>query len=107
MSNPNIAKDSPTTFKPGQSGNPKGKKKGTLSMTTKLKEAITKISEGNEEPDDVIIVKKVLEKAKAGDERMINLIWNYIDGKPLQQIENKVTGDLTINLTQYGDKNSV
>ena len=103
MSNPNIATDSPTTFKPGQSGNPKGKKKGTLSMTTKLKEAITKISEGEAEPDDVIIVKKVLEKAKKGDERMINLIWNYIDGKPLQQIDQKVSGDLTINLMQYGD----
>jgi len=101
MSNPNIATDSSTTFKKGQSGNPKGKKKGTLSMTTKLKEAITRISEGQEEGDDVLIVKKVIEKAKAGDERMISLIWNYIDGKPRQPIDQKISGEITVKLAKY------
>lgn len=105
MPNPNPPEAN--KFKPNDPRiNRKGRPKGSLSMTTKLKEAITRIAEGESEPDDVLIVKKVLEKAKKGDERMINLIWNYIDGKPRQPIDQNVSGDITVKLMQYGNQDT-
>lgn len=66
-------------------GNP-GKPVGTRHMTTKIIEAITKVSEDGGTSDDVAIVKKLVEKAKAGDMRGIELILGYVDGKPTQPI---------------------
>lgn len=84
-----------TRFKKGQSGNPKGKKPGTLSITNRLKEALVKIGEGQTEPYDVLLVKRVMKKAIVdGDNKMIELVWNYTDGKPVDKHE--VVGELKI-----------
>jgi hypothetical protein len=44
------------------------------------------VSEGTGESDDVAIVKTLVEKAKGGDMRGIELILGYIDGKPQQNL---------------------
>jgi hypothetical protein len=66
-------------------GNP-GKPVGAKHMTTKLWEAITRVSEGSEVSDDVAIVRTLVEKAKGGDMRGIELVLGYIDGKPKQDV---------------------
>ena len=76
-----------TQFKKGVSGNPNGKPVGTLSFTTKVREALEKVTKGNTDPEYVAIVKVMLEKAKQGDFNMIKLILNYNDGLPKQSID--------------------
>jgi len=109
MSNPNIAKDSPTTFKPGQSGNPAGKPKGTKSFTTKVTEALEKIAEGKDYTYEEALIKSILKKAIVdGDTTMIRMIWNYKDGMPVQKIAGDRDNPLFIQIAkEIADKNDI
>jgi len=81
----------PQWFKPGQSGNIEGRPKGSLNMTTKVKKALESIyynKNGKEVRADKALIEKILELAiKDGNEKMIKLIWNYLDGLPKQNID--------------------
>lgn len=78
-----------TSYKKGQSGNPNGKPKGARSLTALLREALIRIDAGNKEPYDELLVKRVMKKAIGdGDPRMIELVWAYIDGRPVTKLEH-------------------
>lgn len=68
-------------------GNP-GKPKGTRHMTTRLREAIEKVYEGTGETTDKLIIKTIVNKAIQGDGQAQKLIFEYIDGKPVQALEH-------------------
>lgn len=71
------------TFKPGQSGNPKGRPKGSKSMTTRLRDALlAQDVDGAQLMDDIIIVAVKL--ARAGDPKMIQFLWERLEGKAIQ-----------------------
>lgn len=96
MSNPNIATDSPKTFKKGESGNPAGRPKGSKGLTTLLREALEVIGEGQKDPYSEQLVKKVMKMAiNEGNEQMIKLCWGYLEGMPVQK--NEINGELTIS----------
>lgn len=69
-------------WKPTQSGNPKGKPKGLRSWHTVLRERLESGKITMEQIGDAI-----LKKAKRGDTKAIDLIWNRMDGKPKETIE--------------------
>lgn len=66
---------------------------GYRHMTTILTEAIKKVAEGTATPEDVAIVKKLIELAKLGDMRAIELVFNYLDGKPPTAIDLTTKGE--------------
>jgi hypothetical protein len=72
---------------PGVILNPAGKPKGARHMTTLLEEAIKKVADGDAEAADIQIVRKVIEKAKAGEFKHTELIWDRLEGKAPQKIE--------------------
>lgn len=85
--------------------NPNGRPKGAKNFTTKVKEALDKLSEDGLMTNEEALVKKILTKAiKQGDNKMIELIWNYYDGKPNQRVENNLSGDITFKWGDEEDK---
>ncbi len=73
-------------------GNP-GKPIGSKHMTTKLREAITKINDGTKTAEDVEILTTLIKKAKQGDMQAMKLIFNYMDGMPAQAPEDPGSKD--------------
>lgn len=86
-------------FKPGQSGNPKGRPVGALSITTKIKEILTEALEqkdGSKMEIAEVLARSIVKRAIAGNDKMSQLIWNQIDGMP------KVKADI-----EYEDKSQI
>lgn len=82
-----------TRFKPGQSGNPKGRPEGSFSLTRMLREKLQEIPEGeNKLTYADLLVRKTLAKAiKDGDVSMIRYCYDRLEGAP------KNFSDLTSN----------
>lgn len=76
-------------FKPGQSGNSKGRPKGTKNLATDLSEELAQkisINEGGKQQQiskQRALVKSLLSKALKGDIKAVNLLIQMV-----QQIEN-------------------
>jgi len=63
-------------WKPGQSGNPKGKKKGTVSLVAALKRRL------REHPEEVEqLVATWVKQSKGGSAEHLRRLVEYIDGK--------------------------
>jgi hypothetical protein len=78
-------------WKPGQSGNPKGRPPKLISITSQLKEHLCEIDEATEKTKAEIIVEKLIDLALAGNLEAIKEIMNRVDGKVVErhEIENK------------------
>lgn len=86
----NTGKDPITgQFVEGNPGGP-GRTPGTKNFTTKVREALEQMGvdkDGKAVKYDDALVRKVLELAIIkGHPKMIELVWNYLDGKPTQTI---------------------
>lgn len=72
--------------------NREGRPPGTKNFTTKVREALEKIAEGKEYTYEEAFVKSILKKAIVDqDPTIMRLIWNYLDGMPLQKQETDIT----------------
>ena len=72
----------------GQSGNPKGRPKGSgLRLTPLLKAELETVPEGQKHTYAELFIKKLMKKAMVeGDMQSLKLIINYVDGLPKQDI---------------------
>jgi hypothetical protein len=80
-----------TQFKPGQSGNPGGRPKRTI--TAKLRDLLdsTELDDEPVKPGMQVIdelAKVIVKKAKEGDFRFVNLLINRVDGKVPDTVVN-------------------
>lgn len=65
-----------------------GRPVGAKSFTTKVKEALMKIAEGKNYTYEEAFIRTILKKGIVdGDSVIIRLIWNYLDGMPLQKTD--------------------
>lgn len=71
-----------TSFKKGQSGNPKGRPPKGYSITEWFKEMLN----SNPEYKDAI-GNSIMKKALQGDVTAQKLVWQYMDGMPKQGVE--------------------
>ena len=89
--------DIETRFKKGQSGNPKGRPPGSVSITTEIKKRLQEMPNGQKKTYLELLISRILKLGVVdGNEQMIKIIWNYVDGMPNQLLEadiNVVTSE--------------
>lgn len=93
-----VGKGSPpegTRFRPGQSGNPKGKSKGTVSLTAELRR---QLSEGQTAEQ---IVRSLILNAAKGNGAAMKIVWDRIDGPVKEETEH--SGGMTIRIVDDTD----
>lgn len=87
-------------FKKGNPGG--GRKVGSISVVSKIKARLRKIPKGKKHTYLSFLVKKIFDKAiKDGDEQMIKLICNYVDGMPKQSNDINLEGKLEAVLVKF------
>jgi len=79
----------PTMFKKGQSGNPKGKPVGALSMTTKIKEYLMERNKDGETNADKL-KRAIVMRAIVKSDVMAKEILDRVDGKVVQPFEANI-----------------
>lgn len=96
-------------FKKGQSGNPAGKPKGTVSLKTKLKIALEKIHAGTGTRNDELLIQAMMKDGIKTDGQSRRMIWQYIEGMPVQDITSggeKIETVVAFNYTKPDDKDN-
>lgn len=79
-------------FIKGQSGNPKGRPKGSrckaklqnISLINLVRQGLATAPENEKRTYAELIVNSILEKARQGEDRAQQMIFNYIEGAPRQ-----------------------
>lgn len=95
-----MAKVNKGRFKPGQSGNPEGRPKGSKNQITVLKESMELLLREEASPEDLrSVMREALNLAKQGDRSMIKLILELHMSKGVTDIGGKATEkvEITIN----------
>lgn len=107
----NTAKKQPSgrPFKKGQSGNPKGKLKGTENFKTLFKRAIEKLAKDtNEKPDEILldIVGKAIGEARNKNIAYYKDLIDRLYGKPKETIDHTTDGEkIEFNIKIIESKN--
>lgn len=86
----NLSMGIPARFKPGQSGNPKGRPKGIISLKKLIRQVLEEkivTDDGNKVVRGLLIVKAMIEKAESGDVSAFRAICERLEGMPTQAID--------------------
>lgn len=91
---------SDTQFKPGQSGNPGGRKPG-FSITAMVRRELDKVEPKTQKKWGELVVRRIFLKATSdGDVQMLKAIWAYMDGMPSQPVEHKGTIEHDVQVSE-------
>ena len=82
----------PENLKPFKKGkdprrNVTGKNKGSISLKRKLREALDRIHEGTGTRYDELFVQATLKDGIKQDGQSRRLVWSYIEGLPIQNLD--------------------
>lgn len=80
-------RDEKGKFLPGISPNPDGRPKGALNFTTKVREALSKVADDKGTTYEQKLVKRIMDDALRGNDKLMKLVWNYLDGMPPQRVD--------------------
>ena len=69
-------------WKPGESGNDKGKEIGTVSLTAAIKRRLKELSPDQKRTALDWLADNIIQDALEHNNAMRKLIWNYVDGLP-------------------------
>jgi len=100
MANPNPPRENLIPFEPGKSGNPRGNYKGTEHSSTRLKRLLhltqNLANPITGEKEDFTVLEQIdiqmIQKARAGDLKAINLLLDRLEGKPKESIDHTTLG---------------
>lgn len=70
------------TFEPGKSGNPRGRPKRGTAMADALRTVLNKSQDGKQ--NKRAVAEKLVEMARSGNVEAMKLVFDRIDGKPVQ-----------------------
>ncbi len=80
-------------FKPGQSGNPKGRRKGSLNVKTRIKYWVgtsdkIKTPDGTEQKVDLLdsMILGLIKKARNGDAYAFEILMNRLEGRVADRV---------------------
>jgi hypothetical protein len=76
----------PHRWRKGQSGNPSGKRKGTVSLTTALKNVLAKGFNADK------LALQIFNGAMAGDAALVKVVLDRVDGTVAQQLDAHLSG---------------
>lgn len=85
-------------WKKGQSGNPAGRAPKGCALADVMREYLEgEIEGGNGVTRKQAFVKAIYARAMKGGEASAKMIWNYIDGMPVQKLQAQIegVGDIT------------
>ena len=89
-------KDKPWLFKPGQSGNPKGRPPAAKTPRSILVEKLEYVNDEGVSNKDAI-VDELIFAARMGKRWAIELVFGYTDGKPSQSLHLEAAIEARIN----------
>lgn len=80
-----------TTWKKGQSGNPKGRKPKSRAVSEEIRRLLQQRAPSTKRSNLEVIVSKLMALAREGDKEAIKYICDRLEGKPAQAV--LLTGD--------------
>ena len=78
-------------FKPGQSGNPAGRPKGSLSLVGLMKKRLEMLGPDQRRTIAEHLIDNIMQDALDGKDTQLKLLLNYVEGMPKQGVE--LSGD--------------
>lgn len=66
------------------------------SLTYLMRDYLYNVDEKTRVQRKKLVVQKVYDKAMSGDEKAMDRIWHYIEGKPKENHEHNHTGNINV-----------